>query len=278
MNKENTMDFRLTFSGRLRYKFGGGVSFHKHPHDYQIQLIYGGTASIMIDRKIYHAKQNDVFFIKQGSMHEFTVDSEEDLKTLELKFETNDNELLSLLSNIRPCLHDCNGQLFGLFSNIVIEGYQKSFAYKELSNAMLLSILSIMARLSVTNSHHSDFSGNSSEVSKSTLLQDVTEFILNNINKKYTLPELAKYCGYNKDFLYRTIKKETGLSAIQYINKLKFEQARKLIQHTELTLSEIAWNLGFSSLQYFSRFFKEHANISPSEFMEEVRNTMQTDY
>ena len=92
------------------------------------------------------------------------------------------------------------------------------------------------------------------------------------------MSELAKGCGYNQDFLYRMIKKETGLTAIQFVNKVKYDQARKLIQHTELSLSEIAWNLGFGSLQYFSRFFREHAGISPSDYMSKVRNTVRIDY
>ena len=109
-------------------------------------------------------------------------------------------------------------------------------------------------------------------------MQDVTEFIGKNIDRKYTLPELASECGYNKDYLYRMIKKETGLTAIQFVNKVKYDQAKKLIQHTELSLSEIAWNLGFGSLQYFSRFFKEQSGIPPSEYMQKVRNTVRTDY
>ena len=74
------------------------------------------------------------------------------------------------------------------------------------------------------------------------------------------------------------VKKETGMTAIQYISKLKYDQAKKMIQHTELSLSEIAWNLGFGSLQYFSRFFHEHSGLSPSEYMAKVRNTVRTDY
>lgn len=59
---------------------------------------------------------------------------------------------------------------------------------------------------------------------------------------------------------------------------LDLNRLRKLIQHTELSLSEIAWNLGFDTLQYFSKFFKEHAEISPSEYLEKTRHKVRTDY
>ena len=74
------------------------------------------------------------------------------------------------------------------------------------------------------------------------------------------------------------IHRETGLSTIQYVNMIKFEQAKNLIQHTELSLSEISWNLGFESLQYFSKFFRQRASMTPSEYLNKTRNKVRTDY
>ncbi len=272
------MNLKLTFSGRFNYRHGGGVSFHNHPDDYQLQLVYDGRATIIIDNVTYHAGPNSIFFIRRGSTHEFSVDTEGGMKTLELKFEASGEEAERLISYISTSLDDKDGQFFSLFSNIVTEGYQKLFSYKELSNALLLSVLSLMARRSRSLTPYPKIEQTERKVYQSKLMQDVTEFIGKNIDRKYTLPELASECGYNKDYLYRMIKKETGLTAIQFVNKVKYDQAKKLIQHTELSLSEIAWNLGFGSLQYFSRFFKEQSGIPPSEYMQKVRNTVRIDY
>jgi len=59
---------------------------------------------------------------------------------------------------------------------------------------------------------------------------------------------------------------------------VKFEHSLSLIQNTELSLSEVGWRLGFENLQYFSRFFKMHGGISPSEYISKVRHTTRTDY
>ena len=274
---EVAMDFRITFSGRFAYRRGGGVSFHNHPEDFQIQIIYGGEADMRIDGQLFHVVKDDVLFIRKGSTHEFTVTSGECLRTLEVKFITSDDVILRMISYIHTYLQDKNGQLFGLFSSIVTEGYQKLFAFVDLSNAMLLTILSLMARSSNSITPYPRIESRAPTI-QSQLLQDITQFVSANINRRYTIPELAAECGYNKDYLYRMVKKETGMTAIQYISKLKYDQAKKMIQHTELSLSEIAWNLGFGSLQYFSRFFHEHSGISPSEYMAKVRNTVRTDY
>jgi AraC-like DNA-binding protein len=90
--------------------------------------------------------------------------------------------------------------------------------------------------------------------------------------------DMAIACGYNQDYLYRVIKKRTGLSAIKYVNLVKFEKALFLIQNTEQSLSEIGWHLGFENLQYFSRFFRHHSGITPSEYIAKVRLTTRTDY
>ena len=278
---DEIMDYRLTFSGRFHYRYGWGIEVHQHADDYQVQCIYGGEARVKIDNRIIHAEKGDVIFIPQGSTHEFSVDSKDGLKTLELKFQTDDPEILNLIKGISLCFKDEGGHLFSLLSSIVIEGYRKVFPYKILSKALLLECIALMARLSQQSSLSSLDSAGKYEIrkhSQNRIVQDVTDYVSMNINRRFSINEIAQNCGYSSDYLYRTIKKETGCTMIQFVNCIKFDQARKLIQHTELSLSEIAWNLGFSSLQYFSRFFHQHSGISPSEYMQKVRNLIRTDY
>lgn len=275
------MDYKLTFSGRFHYRCGGGVSFHQHRDDYQIQLVYGGSANIRINSEIIHVTSGDVVFLKRGSYHEFFVDSKNGMRTLEVKFRTEDSELIALLDKISTCIRDEGERLFGIFSQIVMEGYRQVFPYKAMSNALLLECIALMVRISQSEKISSldATSPSTSDRSKqSQLVADVTEYISLNIGKHITINDIAKGCGYSSDYLYRVIKRETGRTAVQFVNNLKFKQAKRMIQHTELSLSEIAWDLGFSSLQYFSRFFRQHAGVSPSEYMTKVRSLIRTDY
>ena len=274
------MDYKLTFSGRFHYRCGSGVTGHYHPEDYQIQLVYSGEAEAHVNGETYHMTRNSIMFVPKGSAHDFHVTSGDGMKTVEVKFVSEDPRFESLVSGLGILMVD-DGKIFEILSRVVLEGQRKIPYYKEMSNALLMECLLLLYRMvyrtSISVFEASSLSKN--EIMKNDILLDVIDdYIEKNIHKKFSLADVAKACGYNQDYIYRLIRKKTGLSAVQYINQKKFDRAKQLIMHTELSLSEIAWNLGFETLQYFSRFFKEHAGISPSDYSKEVRSTIRTDY
>ncbi len=274
-------DYKLTFSGRFHYKKGGGLSPHGHPEDFQVQLIYQGKAIVGVNNVKFTANAGDIVFIPQGSEHYFTVISEDGMKTLEIKFTCSDSELLYLIGTLKTLFRDKNNLVFNRFSAIVMEGYKKLSSYKIKNNAMLVETLVDLSRLCMEAQEsevQSTEPQSSAVATDSAVLDAITEYIYSNLNKNFQIGDLAAACGYKQDYIYRTVHKKMQMSVIQYINKIRFEQAKKLIQHSELSMTEIAWNLGFESLQYFSKFFKQHALMSPSEYSKRTRNLIRTDY
>lgn len=67
------------------------------------------------------------------------------------------------------------------------------------------------------------------------------------------------------------IKKETGKSAQEYIQYKLVERAKDLISETDLTMSEIAYELGFQYPQHFGRLFKKQAGITPNLYRKTIR-------
>lgn len=274
-------EYSITFSGRFHYQKGGGVALHCHENDYQIQLIYGGEAKAKVDSDTFIIKEGDILFLKKGSIHEFTVISDEGMKTLEIKFSNPEENVNEILSSISVLFTDKDNLIFSLFSQIVEEGYKKIADYKLMSTTLLTESLIQMKRICTENikdNYNPILPSGISVKSDSKILQAVTDYVYKNLSEKFSLKDMADACNFNQDYIYRTILKETGMSTIQYVNSIRFEQAKSLIQYTELSLSEISWTLGFASLQYFSRFFKEKAKISPTEYLNRTRNRVRTDY
>ena len=278
------MYVRITSSGRFYYRQGEGKDEHYHESDYQLQLVYAGTARNYFDQVPYDLEAGDIVFCRRGHMHAFSATSKEGVKMLEVKFTANDPHLQEVLLGIDTKFSDRESQIYMLLSRIVLEGQRKAVHYKSMSSALLMECLLSMNRLCLEHSLPIYESNpihqlrKASLATKSEVLDVVDGYINNNIGSSFSVQEMASSCGYNQDYLYRVIKKQTGLSAIKYINLVKFERALSLIQNTELSLSEIGWNLGFENLQYFSRFFKQHGGISPSEYIAKVRLTTRTDY
>lgn len=77
--------------------------------------------------------------------------------------------------------------------------------------------------------------------------------------------ELCITSGYLNDL----VKKDSGISAKQYIINRLIAESRRLLQYSELPVSEIAWKLGFSDSSYFIRLFRNETGVSPLTFRKE---------
>lgn len=85
---------------------------------------------------------------------------------------------------------------------------------------------------------------------------------MNNIS----LESVAKKINYTPYYLSRLFKKHTGSTFTEYLSNYRIEQSKKLIREGELSMKEIAASVGFNSQGYFTKIFKKHTGISPSEF------------
>ena len=103
-------------------------------------------------------------------------------------------------------------------------------------------------------------------------LQEIHSYIERNYKEKITLDELCFLFGTNKTSLCNDFKSAYGDTVIGYINKLKIKQAKKLMREGNYNLTEIASMLRFSSIHYFSRMFKKHENISPTEYINTIKS------
>jgi TolB-like protein/AraC-like DNA-binding protein/Tfp pilus assembly protein PilF len=84
-------------------------------------------------------------------------------------------------------------------------------------------------------------------------------------NEHFGVSELADVMNMSRSSLLRKIKKQTGLSASQFIRNVRLEEAKTLLEETELTVSEISYQVGFSNNSYFIKCFKEAFGFPPGE-------------
>jgi signal transduction histidine kinase/DNA-binding response OmpR family regulator/ligand-binding sensor domain-containing protein len=77
---------------------------------------------------------------------------------------------------------------------------------------------------------------------------------------------IARELGLSRSQLFRKLKALTNLSATSYIRNYRLKRAKNLLSDTDKTISEIAFEVGFADLSYFSTRFKELYGITPSEF------------
>ena len=75
----------------------------------------------------------------------------------------------------------------------------------------------------------------------------------------------------NKYYLSHSFKREYNISPINYMISRRIEESKYLLAETDLSMSQIAQLLGFSSLSYFSQVFRRTQSISPMEYRKSTR-------
>ncbi len=84
-------------------------------------------------------------------------------------------------------------------------------------------------------------------------------------NAQFGVSELAEAMNMSRSSLLRNIKKDTGLSATQYIRQFRLGKGLSMLQEGSLTVSEISYQVGFGSTSYFIKCFREHYGHPPGE-------------
>ena len=99
-----------------------------------------------------------------------------------------------------------------------------------------------------------------------SFIEKVTQIIHENLsNEQFGVESLAEISGISRSQLFKNIKKATGKSASQFIRDVKLELAFSQLKGGDSTVSQVAYNVGFSSHAYFATCFKDYFGYSPSE-------------
>ncbi len=102
-------------------------------------------------------------------------------------------------------------------------------------------------------------------------LSKISNIIIDNkFDSKVNVEELSNLVGLSRVHLYRKIKKITGLSVSEFVTQTKLKQSLTLLKNTDSTIAEVAYKVGFSTPSYFTKCFKDHFEISPSDYRESI--------
>lgn len=97
--------------------------------------------------------------------------------------------------------------------------------------------------------------------SASDILEKAIGYICSHMDRQITLADTAKETGVSSAYLSTVFKKEIGQNFIEYVNRLKIEEAKKMLE-TGKYVYQVSQCLGFENVTYFSKVFKKYAGVS----------------
>ncbi len=109
-------------------------------------------------------------------------------------------------------------------------------------------------------------------------IREVMEWLrCNSDNSELTIDQMATHLGLSRTTLYNKLKGLTGQSPVELIKQYRLKRSFMLLKSGQLSVSEVAYKVGFSDPGYFSRCFKEQFHIAPAEFLRKQREGVDFD-
>ena len=99
------------------------------------------------------------------------------------------------------------------------------------------------------------------------LVDKATQYVDDNIrDSSISVESMAKALGMSRVQLYKRLLPVTGSTPIEFIRQIRLRRAEQLLRESQLTVSEVAYSVGFNNPRYFSKYFKEMYGVMPSQY------------
>lgn len=97
-------------------------------------------------------------------------------------------------------------------------------------------------------------------------ITDAKHFIQQHYQESLRLEDVSNAVGFNATYFSAMFKKETGQNFMDYLTELRMNKAKELLCGDECSVQDVAEQVGYRDLKYFSRLFKKTTGISPSDY------------
>ena len=98
------------------------------------------------------------------------------------------------------------------------------------------------------------------------IVETAIHFMRENLSKRLTLADIARHVNYSPSHFSAVFSRRTGYAPVYYFNQLKIQQASTYLDITDLKITQICPRLGIDDPYYFSRLFRKHMGMSPSDY------------
>ena len=230
-----------------------------HSHDfYQYLYIKKGYGSMQADNVKLRLEAGNIYVLPPNVQHD--IESADDgMTTYELKFHANGSEVPRFPTIID--LSDTYAE--SVFKGMFNEMTNMHHGYEQMLSVKLDELHLWMERACAKENP------NDKPSSYSQNFSDVIFFMERHYAEDISLKTLSDIAHMEKIYFLKKFKNEVGTTPVNYLRKLRINQAKKLLLNSEFNVTQIASLVGFQSIHHFSNVFKKTVGISPTEFKEQ---------
>lgn len=203
------------------------------------------------------------FYIKSGQEVEYTVDTQNPWSYYWIDFTGIEAD--NILTNIGFT------ENYGTFSFDNIENvksiFEEKFYYDYESNNLNYTLSSLFYQLvSIISGKNNKYADKKSLSVSEEHYKNALIYLKNNFTKKISVDEIAKSENIDRRYMSRLFKTYAGRSPQEMLIKMRIEASKSMLTQTTYSVGKIASSIGYDDVLQFSRIFKKHTGMSPSEF------------
>lgn len=271
----------------VRFQVDEGSHFydklHQHP-EWQLTLILEGKGQLMVGDYLGRFEPGDIYLLGSNVPHVFRSDEEYFQKTNSIKSVSNTiffdfealgkgiwevEEFLELrqwVNAIKGCyVVRCENQEFlknSIRTFALKTGMEKVLAALEMIRYLQQPHAMLPLNRLLPIRDYSELEGKR--------MGNVMAFILAENHRNISLKEVAETANMSKEAFCRFFKERTGKTFTEFLNELRIHKSCHLLQETDLSISQIAFQTGFQNLSYFNRAFKKYIQTTPKSFRKQI--------
>ena len=243
-------------------------------YDHRLICFLKGEGYIYIDNEKFETEACQIYFIRPGIAYRVCCSENQEIAVINFDTSYEYASFADTIPSVDAALFDSskimstgdiplvqskmsvnNDDLLLLYR--MYDTYLRNDLASETKNFCLSAQLSYLISRAVVC--HCD--------SKPTAISSVIyKYIIDNAHKKITVCDVAEYFNYSTSFVEKSLRKNYGSSYKQLIIETRLKKALWLLENTDLSCTEIASRLGFSSSQHFSTSFIKKYGKRPSDY------------
>ena len=237
---------------------------HKIPNEYHLHFVLNGKGILIINNKTYSIKKNDIFLIPKGYPVQYFADDKEPWEYVWVTFDgmMAENYLNHVhLDADNPVITSTIAvTIYIPFICNILDTNKLTYANEIRRVGYLYEILSTLIEAQNAQSEQYDYSSE-------TYVDYALQYIKSNY-RDIKVNDIANYIGINRSYLTAIFKKKLDVSPQKYLVSYRLQKAAKLLKSTDMSITEIASEVGYMDSISFSKMFKQEYNMSPKTFRE----------
>lgn len=239
-----------------------GTHYPLHWHNYfEFEIIVSGKGIHTYNNTVYEVCGGSAYMMSYYDFHALTAITDITLYSIHFEKTLLDEKLAELLSASFNRFHCCfDSQSAQKLINRILRLEYESESSLPYGNIMIKNIVSEIVIEMIRKSTNTELSPTPPTVRKAMA------FINENFRSPLSLYTLAKELSFSPNYLGHLLKHQTGMTFNEHLNAVRLKYACNLLLRSDMSIKEIAFESGYSTLEYFMYIFKKKTGITPGEF------------